>query len=356
MWPPVMSFMGNTSDEKLDSLEDSASSENPPQSEEEEKEEGSGKVATEQAVSVEANKETNVSTEADQAEVPEVTETVALDPKDGEPESQMALEDSSGHSVQRPGDTSSLEPDEKQELAAASTESPKSEDAGSEAEEAMPEEDAGTNEVSLGNNEAVSSPVIADTDETNNDQESQSENLEKRTSSVNVEVSPDTDNINRVEPSDAQLSLITESAGSANESSVLKRSPSDEISERVVDFVSRELDSRLDGSELIDSQRSSSATNASDSADVIMELEKTKKEMKMLENALQGAARQAQVHLKVSIIGLFYSYGASRPIFYGNLFLQAKADEIAKLMHENEQLKSATEDLKVLESTLKVHV
>lgn len=318
MWPPVMSFMGNTSDEKLDSLEDSASSENPPQSEEEEKEEGSGKVATEQAVSVEANKETNVSTEADQAEVPEVTETVALDPKDGEPESQMALEDSSGHSVQRPGDTSSLEPDEKQELAAASTESPKSEDAGSEAEEAMPEEDAGTNEVSLGNNEAVSSPVIADTDETNNDQESQSENLEKRTSSVNVEVSPDTDNINRVEPSDAQLSLITESAGSANESSVLKRSPSDEISERVVDFVSRELDSRLDGSELIDSQRSSSATNASDSADVIMELEKTKKEMKMLENALQGAARQAQ----------------------------AKADEIAKLMHENEQLKSATEDLK----------
>ncbi|KAF2605813.1 hypothetical protein F2Q68_00045270, partial [Brassica cretica] len=148
--------------------------------------------------------------------------------------------------------------------------------------------------------------------------ESQSENLEKRTSSVNVEVSPDTDNLNRVEPSDAQLSLSTESAGSANESSVLKRSPSDEISERVVDFVSRELDSRLDGSELIDSQRSSSATNASDSVDVVMELEKTKKEMKMLENALQGAARQAQ----------------------------AKADEIAKLMHENEQLKSATEDLK----------
>lgn len=30
--------------------------------------------------------------------------------------------------------------------------------------------------------------------------------------------------------------------------------------------------------------------------------------------------------------------------------LQAKADEIAKLMHENEQLKSVTEDLKVLES------
>ena len=300
--------MGNTSDEKLDTLEDSASSENPPQSEEEEKEEGSGKVATEQEVLVEANKETNVTEEADQAEV---AETVVLDPKDGEPESQMALEDSQGNSVQQPRDTSSLEPDEKQELAAASQESqpepPKSEDTGSEAEEAMPEEDAGTNEVSVGNNEAVSSPVIADTDETKNEQE---------TSSVNVEVSPETDNLNRIEPSDAQLSLITESAGSANESSVLKRSPSDEISERVVDFVSRELDSRLDGSELIESQRSSSATNASDSADVVMELEKTKKEMKMLENALQGAARQAQVHLKVSNTRLFYRYGASGPIFF----------------------------------------
>lgn len=68
---------------------------------------------------------------------------------------------------------------------------------------------------------------------------------------------------------------------------------------------------------------------------------------------LQGKLRY---NLKVSITGLFYSYGGSRPIFYGNLFLQAKADEIAKLMHENEQLKSATEDLKVLESTLKVHI
>lgn len=32
------------------------------------------------------------------------------------------------------------------------------------------------------------------------------------------------------------------------------------------------------------------------------------------------------------------------------IFLQAKADEIAKLMHENEQLKSVIEDLKVLET------
>jgi hypothetical protein len=48
------------------------------------------------------------------------------------------------------------------------------------------------------------------------------------------------------------------------------------------------------------------------------EMEKLKKEMKMMETALQGAARQAQ----------------------------AKADEIAKMMNENENLKAVIEDLK----------
>lgn len=42
-------------------------------------------------------------------------------------------------------------------------------------------------------------------------------------------------------------------------------------------------------------QRSSSATTMSDSADSMYELEKLKMEMKMMESALQGAARQAQV-------------------------------------------------------------
>ncbi|XVE88877.1 hypothetical protein DITRI_Ditri19aG0103900 [Diplodiscus trichospermus] len=63
---------------------------------------------------------------------------------------------------------------------------------------------------------------------------------------------------------------------------------------------------------------SSSATTMSESADSLHELEKVKMEMKMMESALQGAARQAQ----------------------------AKADEIAKLMNENEQLKAVIEDLK----------
>ncbi|MED6140099.1 hypothetical protein PIB30_089928 [Stylosanthes scabra] len=64
-------------------------------------------------------------------------------------------------------------------------------------------------------------------------------------------------------------------------------------------------------------QRLSTERNVSDS-DSTFELDSLKREMKMMEAALQGAARQAQ----------------------------AKADEIAKLMNENEQLKSVIEELK----------
>ncbi|XP_071713921.1 golgin candidate 5-like [Rutidosis leptorrhynchoides] len=66
----------------------------------------------------------------------------------------------------------------------------------------------------------------------------------------------------------------------------------------------------------INEQGSSSGRNLSDNEDLAVELEKVKKEMKLMETALLGAARQAQ----------------------------AKADEIAKLMNENERLKSLLED------------
>uniref|UniRef100_A0A6N2MPI8 Golgin candidate 5 n=1 Tax=Salix viminalis TaxID=40686 RepID=A0A6N2MPI8_SALVM len=65
-------------------------------------------------------------------------------------------------------------------------------------------------------------------------------------------------------------------------------------------------------------QRLSSGLSMSDSIDSMLELEKVKTEMKMMETALQGAARQAQ----------------------------AKADEIAKLMNENEHLKVVIGELK----------
>ncbi|KAJ6792383.1 golgin candidate 5 [Iris pallida] len=65
-------------------------------------------------------------------------------------------------------------------------------------------------------------------------------------------------------------------------------------------------------------EKMSTTINLSDSVDPMIEVEKVKKEMKLMEAALQGAARQAQ----------------------------AKADEIARLMNENEHLKSSMEDLK----------
>ncbi|XP_030525334.1 golgin candidate 5 [Rhodamnia argentea] len=68
----------------------------------------------------------------------------------------------------------------------------------------------------------------------------------------------------------------------------------------------------------VQEQRLSSVSNVSGTIDAAEELETVKREMKMMETALQGAARQAQ----------------------------AKADEIAKLMNENEQLKALIEDLK----------
>ncbi|CAM8996781.1 unnamed protein product [Rhodiola kirilowii] len=61
-----------------------------------------------------------------------------------------------------------------------------------------------------------------------------------------------------------------------------------------------------------------STTNVTSAAEAV-ELDKVRKEMKLMESALQGAARQAQ----------------------------AKADEIAKLMNENEQLKSIIDDLRL---------
>uniref|UniRef100_A0A0E0A2P8 TATA element modulatory factor 1 TATA binding domain-containing protein n=1 Tax=Oryza glumipatula TaxID=40148 RepID=A0A0E0A2P8_9ORYZ len=59
-------------------------------------------------------------------------------------------------------------------------------------------------------------------------------------------------------------------------------------------------------------------SNHLESVGAVAELEKLRREMKMMEAALQGAARQSQ----------------------------SKADEIARLMNENEQLKSTIDDLK----------
>uniref|UniRef100_A0A6N2NHJ8 TATA element modulatory factor 1 TATA binding domain-containing protein n=2 Tax=Salix viminalis TaxID=40686 RepID=A0A6N2NHJ8_SALVM len=110
--------------------------------------------------------------------------------------------------------------------------------------------------------------------------------------------------------------------------SLTNASPLDKASEIVSGSVSQADDDhnqtvggdkRVNDGEIdIKDQHLSLRSNISDSIDSTAELEKVKTEMKMMETALQGAARQAQ----------------------------AKADDIAKLMNENENLKIVIEELK----------
>ncbi|CAK9161500.1 unnamed protein product [Ilex paraguariensis] len=126
-------------------------------------------------------------------------------------------------------------------------------------------------------------------------------------------------------------STISDETGSAEQHSENHSSDvqnQDEASEMVSVSVTHEKDviakavevyeqaSDLDTN--IKEHRLSSGSNSPNIADSVSELENVKREVKMMETALQGAARQAQ----------------------------AKADEIAKLMNENEQLKAVIEDLK----------
>ncbi|XP_048328426.2 golgin candidate 5 isoform X2 [Ziziphus jujuba] len=122
--------------------------------------------------------------------------------------------------------------------------------------------------------------------------------------------------------------LEDDSTGESSKTQTPSALPLDEASDKVSETVADENDEIVKAIEVdpyvhddetdIKEQGLSSGTNASDTSDSIRELEKVKKEMKMMESALLGAARQAQ----------------------------AKADEIAKLMNENEQLKAVIEDLK----------
>ncbi|XP_038901055.1 golgin candidate 5 [Benincasa hispida] len=102
----------------------------------------------------------------------------------------------------------------------------------------------------------------------------------------------------------------------------------DEASQRISSSDSHESDTMIKANETgqhpKDSEKEtkegglSSEANIPIHLDSMHELEKVKSEMKMMETALQGAARQAQ----------------------------AKADEIAKLMNENEHLNTVIEELK----------
>ncbi|KAJ0007708.1 hypothetical protein Pint_29735 [Pistacia integerrima] len=135
------------------------------------------------------------------------------------------------------------------------------------------------------------------------------------------------------EPSDSHSASVEET-DSARGLSLPSSPPSDEAPEMVsasnspqkgAEIKAVEVDQQANVNEIdTREQQLSSEVNVPVSEESVYEFGKLKIEMKMMETALQGAARQAQV-LNVH---------------------DAKADEIAKMMNENEHLKAVIEDLK----------
>ncbi|KAH8520980.1 hypothetical protein Peur_039735 [Populus x canadensis] len=158
--------------------------------------------------------------------------------------------------------------------------------------------------------------------------EASSDNRAEASSDTQAEASSDTQAEAAVDSSSSQPIISAEVSGMACELSLSTASPSGEASEMVSGSVSKVDDGNdqtVGGDEGVNygkvgskEQRLSLGLNISDSIDSMLELEKVKTEIKMMETALQGAARQAQ----------------------------AKADEIAKLMNENEHLKVVIGELK----------
>jgi len=131
--------------------------------------------------------------------------------------------------------------------------------------------------------------------------------LAEASSDNRAEASSDTQAEAAVDSSSSQPIISAEVSGMACELSLSTASPSGEASEMVSGSVSKVDDGNdqtVGGDEGVNygkvgskEQRLSSGLNISDSIDSMLELEKVKTEIKMMETALQDAARQAQVLL-----------------------------------------------------------
>lgn len=166
-------------------------------------------------------------------------------------------------------------------------------------------------------------------EESKEEERVQAEQSEKRNSSVQPEASSDSENRDDTDTSILQ-SVTSEETNNTDQSNIEHLSsvtPPNESSKVVTDMFSPENETTAKENERehlahdvetdMKERHLSSERTMSDSGSML-ELERVKREIKMMEAALQGAARQAQ----------------------------AKADEIAKLMNENEQLKAVIEDFK----------
>ncbi|KAL7191279.1 hypothetical protein ACSBR2_023365 [Camellia fascicularis] len=341
IFEPVIAFMGHKGDEStVESIEKPESSESP--SSVEEKEEAANDRSTNSATELtrpaevvnqesshvlpDAAKGTNIAiAEGTNAVIVDTgkSEPVNLNKSESESDSQPIPVESSESNVEHAEEPNSLKPPNQETSALGPFEN-------SELVEAKP----GTNEVDQVESSALVPPeshFVVNLHETSDEQKMQEEEIVENSSPVQAEDAV----------SEIQAGMETELPGSVSPTSKETESaeehftddlsavpPPDEASEMVSEPVSHENDTIAREVELnqqasdyepdVKEQRVSSEISASDIADSVVELESLKREMKMMETALQGAARQAQ----------------------------AKADEIAKLMNENENLKAVIEDLR----------
>ncbi|KAG4179040.1 hypothetical protein ERO13_A10G081600v2 [Gossypium hirsutum] len=317
LFDPVLAFMGQKSEESAPELSGKLeSSHAPPEVEEKEKAETDRSVHSHVKTTVEEDKQTDeLEKDNEHLETVNREDTATLDPCKAESESgseTVPAEPSESVSMKVESSDSSDNEQQKESSDVVSS-------AGSDSKEAKLDT-AEVSPVEVAEPVPAESSTAVDMHETNEQKTQMNEILEKG-SPIKSEESSDSqadagNGPDELTPSSSNSVVVEETKSaqallSPTEPIVLENDESAKTVE-----VDRQInDGEADAKEEL---RLSSAAAISDSADPIHELEKVKMELKMMESALQGAARQAQ----------------------------AKADEISKLMNENEQLKAVIEDLK----------
>ncbi|MBA0748977.1 hypothetical protein Gogos_002947, partial [Gossypium gossypioides] len=317
LFDPVLAFMGQKSEESAaESSEKLESSHAPPEVEEKEKAETDRSVHSHVKTTVEEDKQADeLEKDNEHLETVNREDTATLDPCKAESESES--------------ETVSAEPSESVSMNVESSDSPDNEQQ-KESSDVVPSAGSDSMEAKLDTAEVspveVAGPVPAESSTAVdmheiNEQKTQMKEILEKGSPIKSEESSDSqadagNGLDEPTPSSSN-SVVAEETKSAQ----ALLSPTEPVflendeSAKTVEVDRQINDGEADAKEEL---RLSSAAAISDSADTIHELEKVKMELKMMESALQGAARQAQ----------------------------AKADEISKLMNENEQLKAVIEDLK----------
>ncbi|KAB2028997.1 hypothetical protein ES319_D05G134200v1 [Gossypium barbadense] len=330
LFDPVMSFMGQKGEENaVESSGKLESSQDPPKAVEKEEAETGSSTYPHEKTSVEDDKAAvKLEKENKHSEAVERADTAISDSGKAESESEP--------------EPVSTEPSETTFQNVGSSDSPDTEQQ-KESFVMVISDDSDSKEAKLDNAEvdqvedaepvpAKSSDAV-DILESKDEQKTHTEEISDKSSPVKSEESSDRQDDAGAGPEESVLSnshsISVEEANSVQEFPLPNVLPSYEAQGTVSEsaFVGNdantekvEVNEQANDSEtdVKEEMHMSSATIMPASVDSMHELEKVMMEMKMMESAVQGAARQAQ----------------------------AKADEIAKLMNENEQLKAVIEDLK----------